>query len=488
VTANSDRAGGAGRRARRPFPARARILAVIAALAAVLLAAACSSSSSSSSSSAAATSAAATSASASTSAAATQSASPATSAAADDIGITATTIKVGIIADVNNPLVPGLFKDSVNAVKAWAAGLNASGGLAGRKIVVDFCDGQLNPNATTNCVIKACQNDFALVGTSANALEDLSDLDGCKNAAGKAVGLPNLAAFAFPPLSCDPDTYLASGLGPYCATAKQNPQTYTVPIGDTRYFVAHNSGLHGIWLYDSDDPTFKITETPLFKAESNVGIKEDGQGFYPVSGAAPQSALTPYIQQIKASGSTFVYDDVTTSAMVLLRREAQLQGVSSVKVWLCNSGCYDPAFYQQGGATVNGTYASLADLPYLSDYTANPTLGKLVTELGGVSNLNNNAVNSFVMALLFQDAVQKVVAKGETLDRASLFSVLNTDESSFDADGIVGPTNIGTHTPSDCSVLVQLDNGVWTRVDPVKPGTFDCGSDDLATLKMNTGS
>ena len=136
-----------------------------------------------------------------------------------------------------------------------------------------------------------------------------------------------------------------------------------MPVGDTRYFVAHNSGLHGIWLYDSDDPTFKITETPLFKAESDLGIKEDGQGFYPVSGAAPQSALTPYIQQIKASGSTFVYDDVTTSAMALLRREAQLQGVSSVKVWLCNSGCYDPKFYAQGGATVNGTYASLVDLP-----------------------------------------------------------------------------------------------------------------------------
>ena len=84
------------------------------------------------------------------------------------------------------------------------ASVNASGGLAGRQVVVDFCDGQLNPNATTNCVIKACQNDFALVGTSANALEDLSDLDGCKNAQGKAVGLANLAAFAFVPRGLRP--------------------------------------------------------------------------------------------------------------------------------------------------------------------------------------------------------------------------------------------------------------------------------------------
>ena len=150
--------------------------------------------------------------------------------------------------------------------------------------------------------------------------------------------LPNLAAFAFPPLSCDPDTYIIGGLGSYCSTAKDNPQTYKVPVGDARYLTSHNPGLHGIWLYDSDDPTFKLTQTPVFQGESNLGIKADGQKFYAVSGAVPQSALTPFIQQIKAAGSTFVYDDVTSQSMVLLRKEAALQGVSSVKVWECNSG------------------------------------------------------------------------------------------------------------------------------------------------------
>ncbi|MGD0698278.1 MAG: ABC transporter substrate-binding protein [Trebonia sp.] len=453
-------------------------------VAAILLAAGCSSSSSSSGSSPAATSA--TSAASSATSSATQAASaPAGAAAkADDIGITATTIKVGIIADINNPLVPGLFQKSVNAVNAWATGLNASGGLAGRKVVVDFCDGRLDPNATANCVIKACQNDFALVGTSANALEDLSDLDGCKNAAGKPVGLANLAAFAFPPESCDPDTYLADGIGTYCATAKQAKPTSEAPVGDALYLTSQNKGLHGIWLYDTDDPTFKLTQTPTFQAESDLGIKKDGQGFYGVSGAAPQSALTPYIQVIKASNSTFVYDDVTTSSMVLLRREAQLQGVNSVKVWECNSGCYQPQFYQQGGATVNGTYAMLLELPYTIDYTANPALDKLVTELGGVNNLDNNSLGSFIDALLFQDAVQKVVASGATLTRQSLLNALNHDETSFTADGIIGPTNVSARDTSDCEVIVQLQNGVWKRVDPVKPGTFDCNPANNTKISM----
>ena len=461
---------GAGRQIRR----RARLGGVVAALAAaVLLVAACSSSSSSSSSS-----------SAPAATASSASAAPAGSAApGTDVGLTATTIKIGMIADVNNPLVPGLFKDSVNAVKAWAAGVNASGGLAGRQVVVDFCDSQLNPNATTNCVIKACQNDFALVGTSANALEDLSDLDGCKDAAGKAIGIPNLAAFAFLPMACDPVTYLQAGLGTYCKTAKESPSTYQVPVGDARYFTSKYQNLHGIWLYDSDVPTFKITQTPVFQAQSNVGIKKDGQGFYALSGAAPQSALTPFIQVIKSSGSTFAYVDVTTASMVLVRREAQLQGVNTVKVWVCNSGCYDPSFYQQGGATVNGTYANLLELPYLSDYKANPTLDKLVTQLGGINNLNNNALGSYIMALLFQDAVQKATANGGTLNRQTLFTALN-NEHAFTAQGIIGSTDIGNHVPSACQVVVQLQNGVWQRVEPTNLGTFDCNPANVTTLKM----
>ena len=475
-----------GRGTGRRTPRRTRFAAVAgAALAAVLLAAGCSSSSTSS------TSAPATSASAPASTAAPSTASTSPAAAptgtvpASDIGITATTIKVGVIADVNNPLVPGLFKDSVNAVKAWATEVNASGGLDGRQVQVDFCDSGLNPNQTTSCVIKACQNDFALVGTSANALVDLADLDGCKDAAGKATGIANLAAFAFVPQVCDPVTYDIGGVNSYCKTAKEATPTYDVPVGDTRYLVAHNPGLHGIWMYDTDDPTFKLTEEPLFQAESNLGIKKDGQGFYPLSGAVPQSALTPFIQQIKASGSNFVYDDTTTQSMVLLRKEAALQGVNNqVKIWECNSGCYDPSFAQLGGATVNGTYASLLELPYLSDQKANPALDKLITDLGGPANFNNNAYGSFVMALLFQDAVNKEVASGQPLNRASLFNVLNNDEHSFNAQGNIGATDVSGHLGSNCEVLVQLQNGTWNRVDPAAPGTFNCSPDNVSTLKM----
>jgi hypothetical protein len=133
---------------------------------------------------------------------------------------------------------------------------------------------------------------------------------------------------------------------------------------------------------------------------------------------------------------------------------------------------------------VNGTYASLLELPYLSDQKANPALDKLITDLGGPANFNNNAYGSYIMALLFQDAVNKVIASGQTLDRASLFTVLNHDETAFNAEGNIGATNVSGHLGSNCEVLVQLQNGTWNRVDPATPGTFDCSPNNVSTLKM----
>jgi ABC-type branched-subunit amino acid transport system substrate-binding protein len=464
--------------------ARARLLGgVIAALAAVLVAAGCSSSSSSSGSAASSGAGSAAPAATGSGSAVAASAEPAGSAGpGTDVGLTATTIKVGMIADVNTPVQPGLFQKSVNVVKAWAADLNAKGGLAGRQVQVDFCDSKLDPNATTNCVIQACQNDFALVATSADALEDLSDIDGCKNAAGKAIGIPNLAALAFLPLGCDPDTYQLQGLGSYCATAKDPQQTYQVNVGDAKYFLSQNKGLHGIYVYDADVPSFKITFIPQFQADTNLGIGADAQKYYAESGAAPQSALTPVIAAIKASGSSFVDADATPNNTVLLEREAKLQGANGIKVWGCDSGCYDNSFIQQGGATVNGTYAQLNNLPFYTDYQSNPALSAIVKQVGGLSNINNNAVDSYIMALLFQDAVVKATANGGTLDRASLYSALKK-ENAFTAEGIIGPTDFGNHKQSACDVIAQVVNGQWQRAYPAKAGTFDCDPANLVTIK-----
>jgi ABC-type branched-subunit amino acid transport system substrate-binding protein len=460
-----------------PGRRRTRLLAVAASvLAAIALAAGCSSSSTS----AAGAASPGPSGSAASGAAAVQG----TPAPGREIGLTSTTIRVAALDDVNTPVQPGMFQRNVNAVQAWADMVNAKGGLAGRKVQVDVCDTKLDPNATTACVIKACQNDFAMVGTASNALTDFSDLDNCKNAAGQPIGIPNLADFGFPPYACDKVTYLIGGIGTYCATAKDNPQTYTVNIGDFRYYQSKFPGLHGIWVYNGDVPSVRITSVPGFQAGANLGIGKDGQGFYSSTGAAPQSALTPLVQVMKQANATFGYGGATPPNTILLRKEAKLQGLNSVKVWACNSGCYDTTFIQQGGSAVDGEYALLNYLPFLTDSASNPVLADLIARVGGLAGINGNALGSFNDALLFQDAVTKAVANGGTLDRQTFFAAMNK-ETAFDADGIIGPTNVAARTPSPCIAIAQVQNGQWRRVYPSRPGTFDCTPANLATIKMN---
>src|SRR6516162_11835090 len=130
---------------------RARSLALFTiALAAVLASGACSSSSSqpSGNSTTAPASGATSSSTGSTG-------STGAAAAGNDVGITPTTIRIGVITDIATPVNPGLFQKNANVVKAWAAIVNAHGGLAGRQVAVDVCDSKLDPNATRQCVIKA---------------------------------------------------------------------------------------------------------------------------------------------------------------------------------------------------------------------------------------------------------------------------------------------------------------------------------------------
>jgi ABC-type branched-subunit amino acid transport system substrate-binding protein len=405
---------------------------------------------------------------------------------AADVGITDAEIRIAVVADVDNSLVPGLFQSAVDAVNAWAKVVNKQGGVAGRKVVVDFLDSKLNPNEARNAVIKACSQDFALVGTDALLLANVDDMVQCKDAAGNAIGIPDLAATATNTVErCSPVTFLVSGQdAQFCATKDEHPQTYTVQQGDYRYYLSKNKDLHGIWLAPSDVAAVRNAALPSYQAGVDLGIKKDGQGFYDVTARSQQSALTPYVQVLKQDNSTFTYNGSSADLMTLMRREATIQGVNSVKVWACHEGCYDATWLKNGGADVEGTNSVLNALPWYTEYKLNPSLRALVKQIGGAEKLNSYGMNAWVSALLFQDAAGKAVANGGSLSRQSLLEALK-NEHKFTAQGIVGPTDVGNRVPPPCIVVAQVKNGKWVRAYPSKAGTFNCDKKNLAVLKMD---
>ena len=61
-----------------------------------------------------------------------------------EIGVTADTIRIAVIADVDNPVQPGLFQGTVKGVQAFGKYMNSHGKLAGRNVQVDFIDSHLS--------------------------------------------------------------------------------------------------------------------------------------------------------------------------------------------------------------------------------------------------------------------------------------------------------------------------------------------------------
>ena len=112
---------------------------------------------------------------------------------ATDVGITADEIRLAVVADVDNALVPGFFAGAVAGVQGAAKYLNANGGIAGRKVVIDFIDSHLSADEARNAVITACANDFALVGTSALFLNNVDDMTACADRKGAPTGIPDLS-------------------------------------------------------------------------------------------------------------------------------------------------------------------------------------------------------------------------------------------------------------------------------------------------------
>ncbi len=409
---------------------------------------------------------------------------------ATDVGITATEIHVAVIADVDNPIVPNLFKGSKDAVEGAAKYLNSKaggGGLAGRKVVVDFYDSKLNANATTNAEIQACQNDVAVVGTSAVSLASVDEMRNCKDSTGAVTGLPDIP-FVSTALAqqCSDQSFPMAPPQVICSTADQHPQTFQPNVGRGYYYKQKFGNVHGIYIFGSDSKSARDSSFVSGIGQLRVVCCKSDQDF-DVSGFAPQSAYTPVAQAMKNDSSN--YGQATQgSQTILLRKEATLQGINSqVKVWDCTTGCYSTSFLKDGGSDVDGQFVDTLYLPFLSaaEQNANPMLKNFV-KYTGKDKADGFGVYAWSAMIAFRDAVNNVVkANGVNgVTRKTILEELNKIHD-FNADGMFGTIDLAGRKTSPCHVLMQVKNGDFKRIFPTKVGTFDCAKKNVVQVKLD---
>jgi hypothetical protein len=406
---------------------------------------------------------------------------------ATDVGITASEIHVAVIADVDNALAPNLFKASVDAVNGWAKYMNANGGLAGRKVVVDFYDSKLNPTQTRNSEISACANDVAAVGTSAVFLTSVDDMRNCKDQSGATTGLPDIPFVSTAIVQqCSDQSFPIAPPQIVCSTKDQNPQTYQADVARGRYYEKKygDNKLHGVYIYGSDSKSAHDSQVASLGALQDIGIKSDGD--FDTRGADPQSAYTPIVQTIRNKSSNFAACGGSFQCTINLRKESTLQGVTGVDVWDCGVSCYDKQFLSAGGSDIEGQYVDTLFLPFYSkaDQKANKELAAFVKYTG--SNAASFGAYAWAAGEAFAQAVNAQVKAGgvNSVTRKSLFTQLNKINK-FDANGMMAPIDLAGRKVSNCSVTMQVKNGDFQRVMPTKPGTFNCPANGSITRQLN---
>jgi hypothetical protein len=403
---------------------------------------------------------------------------------ATDIGITANQIRIAVLADVENPLQPGLFRGSPDALKGFEKFINANKGLAGRKLKVDFIDSHLSADETRRAIVQACEQDFALVGTTSLFVNNIDDMVSCVNSAGQAVGLPDFPVLTTEPVhQCSPVSHPINPPTLECSTIDQHPQTYRANTGPTLYYLKKNKSLSGVFLYPSDLKSAKDSQVPIFNAQVKQGIKLDHE--YDVSALALQSAYTPIAQNMKDDGTTYARSGLAFSSTVTLRKEAKLQGVNGVKVWDCSIQCYNKELLEQGGADVEDQYVYLTIVPFFGEAKSNKMTANFV-KYTGKDKVDGFGAQAWTAGVYFRDAVNAVVKAGgnNALTRERVIEAAGKIND-FTAEGMMGSTDVGDRIPSSCFALLQVQGGEFTRVYPKKPGTFECNKKNLVTLKLD---
>jgi len=400
---------------------------------------------------------------------------------ATDVGVTATEIHLAVVADVDNAIAPGILKGQVDGVKAAAQYVNQQGGVAGRKLVVDFYDSKLNPTEARNAFINACENDFAMVGTGTFLISSVDDIVNCKDKTGQAIGIPDIPGVTTGTLeACSPVSFPLNGSQIDCSTATSATPTYRMQAGDTQYLQKKYGPLKGPMIVSSDSAATQKSSSIIGVAAKQNGI--DITNTVAMSSRDPQTAYTPVIQQMKNDGDNFSYSGTPAEGVIAMRSEAQLQGLTDPKfTWACLLNCYDKKMIAAGSA-VDDTHASIAFLPF-EEAKSNKTLAAFV-KLVPKDSQEGFAVWGWTATLAMAEVLKNVAAdKGANgITRANVLDGIKAFHS-FDAGGMYATVDIGSKVPSPCFNIVLLKGGKYAREYPTKAATFDCKKSNIKTLQ-----
>jgi ABC-type branched-subunit amino acid transport system substrate-binding protein len=365
-----------------------------------------------------------------------------------DKGVTATSMRLGIVADLSGP-VPGLFEGAVIGTQAYLAKVNSEGGVFGRQLQLDIGDGQLECGQNKAEHQKRLSSVFAFVGS-------FSLFDACGAEVLKAnPGVPDVhTALSFAAQDL-PNNFSVAPLGKGWRTGPLD--YYKKKYGDAF------SSIGAVYAGVGTGPAIWQGTTAAIRARG-------GDIAYERAFQATDTDFTADIVGMRRDGTQMIYINASDAATAYrVTNAAKQQGVD----WPIIFGAiaYDAAFLKGAGANAEGVFNDqqfalffnedeAARIPAVKDFqtwTSRVAPGK-------VKNLF--AVYGWASAQLFVESLKKA---GPKATRADVLRELRK-VTRFDAGQLLAPANPAGKKPATCWILTVVKGGKFQRVDTPATG------------------
>ena len=364
---------------------------------------------------------------------------PGTATGATDVGLSSTTIRIGVITDTNAGAIRVPTAGIEPSMKAFVHWCNALGGINGRKLDLITYDSQLFNMLPT--MKQACDDHlFALVGS------------------GSALDAPG----AQPMIDCGlvaVSGYTASyemGLSPNVVTPVPNPGNRFSTVGMAHIIKTHPEAVKRAAIFYPGGGSSTGQAERFIAAGKKLGMTFVYQGTYP----AIETDWPTQIQVLKNKHVGYVTTvDTVTSAIQMLQAMSDANYHPVVDLGI---QAYDTSLPASGVA--NGVYVQDNTQPFEDP---NPAINEYLAQLKDVSNPpvpTTLGVQAFSAGLLFAVAAQKL---GSHLTRTSLLTTLHGIHQ-WDGGGLHPTQNPGSNLSNPCVVYMTVKNNKFVRSWPAK--------------------
>jgi hypothetical protein len=337
-------------------------------------------------------------------------------------------------------------------IDAWAAYVNSTGGIDGRKVVIDGKDSALNCNTFTNAITSVAKTTFALVGGA-------SAVDGCGAAVLKAnPTYPDLPAF-----------FVSTSYGNDPNVFSDDPHPPGWPTTGYLYV----KGKYGAAAVQKFAELYATTTIDVYNQSVHAAESIGYKLVYSRGVAYSETNFTSDILRMKAAGIEVV--DLTATATnqvaAFLTQAAQQNFHPEAVI----TYAYDNTLFKLLGNPADANNIVL-DLPYAmylgQDAAITPEIGVMTSWLQKThpgAPMSLYVIDAWTEGLLFQQAFE---AAGTNPTQQSFLAAL-IGIHSFTADGLEPAENVGSRIPTPCQIIAGAANGDFVRINPPKSG-YEC--------------